>query len=464
MGSCLKKILAVLALSALLLTGCGESGPKLDPQNPTSVMVWHYYNGKQKEAFDALVSQFNETTGAEKGIVVVAESKGNVEDLAKAVVDSADKTVGAAELPALFATYVDTAYVLYEKGALADISGYFTAEELKEYVPSYIEEGRLAEGQLQVFPIAKSTELLYVNLTDWEPFAAATGVKLSDLSTWEGLAQVAGQYYEWSEGKALFGRDAFANYLLVGSRQLGKELFLAKNGQVTFQLDETVMRRLWDGYAVPFLKGWYGAYGRFRSDDVKTGDLVACVGSTPSVSYYPSEVTRQDGSTYPIEAAVLPLPSFEGTEPYAVQQGAGMAVVKADPLQEQAAVEFLKWFTDEKQNLQFSVDSGYFPVKIQASSQQSMESALLVAGQQPGSLVYQSALLGAEATQSAHLYTNKPFTGGTSARDVLTKYMTTVLEEYREQYQQAAAGEQAPLLEELFASWLSSLEQELKAA
>lgn len=46
-----KKILAgVLALSALMTgaAGCGNSkkSTKLDPDNPVSLTVWHYYNGK----------------------------------------------------------------------------------------------------------------------------------------------------------------------------------------------------------------------------------------------------------------------------------------------------------------------------------------------------------------------------------------------------------------------------------
>ena len=45
---------------ALGLAGCGEKGP-LDPKNPVSLTVWHYYNGSQQVAFDALVEEFNDT-------------------------------------------------------------------------------------------------------------------------------------------------------------------------------------------------------------------------------------------------------------------------------------------------------------------------------------------------------------------------------------------------------------------
>ena len=41
------------------------------PKDPVSLTVWHYYNGSQQAAFDALVEEFNDTVGQEKGIYAV---------------------------------------------------------------------------------------------------------------------------------------------------------------------------------------------------------------------------------------------------------------------------------------------------------------------------------------------------------------------------------------------------------
>lgn len=69
--------LAAGALALSLLSGCGaeKAAPAaesktvtLDPSNPVSLTVWHYYNGAQQSAFDELVSEFNATVGKEKGI------------------------------------------------------------------------------------------------------------------------------------------------------------------------------------------------------------------------------------------------------------------------------------------------------------------------------------------------------------------------------------------------------------
>ena len=219
-GAVSKLSLLCLAGAMLVLAGCGDRSP-LDPKDPVSLTVWHYYNGSQQAAFDALVEEFNDTEGREKGIYVQSYSQGSVPDLETAVRDAIGGKVGADAMPDIFSSYADTAYEVEQAGALADLSQYLSQEDLERYVDSYIEEGRIAaDGTLRIFPVAKSTEIMMINKTDWEPFAADTGASLDDLSTIEGVASTAQAYYEWTDGltpdvpgdgKALYGRDAVAN-------------------------------------------------------------------------------------------------------------------------------------------------------------------------------------------------------------------------------------------------------------
>ena len=48
---------ACLAALVMGLAGCGDKNP-LDPGAPVSLTVWHYYNGSQQVAFDALVEEY----------------------------------------------------------------------------------------------------------------------------------------------------------------------------------------------------------------------------------------------------------------------------------------------------------------------------------------------------------------------------------------------------------------------
>ncbi|MEG1947760.1 MAG: extracellular solute-binding protein [Lachnospiraceae bacterium] len=455
------KYLLLLVLGGLLLSGCGTTKSALNPKDPVSIVVWHYYNGTQKSAFDNLVREFNDTVGTEQGIIVSTQSKGDVIDLAAAVTDSAQSKVGSDELPDIFATYVDTAYLLYEQNLLVNLKDYITQEELNDYIPDFLAEGMLKKDELYVMPVAKSTELLYLNETDWAPFAAETGANSSSFSTWEELAQVAEQYYNWSGGKAFFGRDAFANYLIVGSHQMESDIFKASSSGVTIQLKDDVMKRLWDCYCVPYLKGYYGAYGRFRSDDVKTGDLIACVGSTSSIAYYPQKVISADGSSRPITSKAYALPDFKDTKECSVQQGAGMAVLKSDVSHETASAVFLKWFTDVTQNTKFCSESGYFPVKLEAGTSKNMENAYANI-EHVSDLVLENALLGVEAITSQELYTNPPFDNGSKYRGILTSYMTDWLDTHKPSLEGLTSDEVNLALENLFTQWLSGLKHDLQ--
>lgn len=343
MLSCL--LAGTLVFGAALLSGCTKtvSQAKTNPENPTVIELWHYYNGPQKTAFD---TEFNEAVGVEQGIVVEASSQGSISELIKKVLDAANKKAGVEEIPQIFAAYPDTAYQVDNLGLVAGLDPYFTDEELARYVPGYIDEGRFDKaGSLKTFPVAKSTEVLMLNKTDWDKFSQATGATTDSLKNIEGITEVAKAYYEWTDsltptpddGKAFLGRDALANYFIIGAKQLGKEIFSVQNGEVTVNLDESVMRKLWDNYYTPYINGYFTSIGKFRSDDAKTGDLIALVGST---------------------------------------SGAGMVVSKWDEVTECASCEFLKWFTEKNCNIDFSVGSGYLLVTKKANRAELVMAAL----------------------------------------------------------------------------------------
>lgn len=429
------KPLLCLLLSVCLLAGCQQQNKHeklLDPDEPVTLEIWHYYNGPQQLAFDELVQEFNETLGREQGIVVQAYNQGNVNDLIGKVLDAANKKPGASEIPDIFAAYADTAYQVDQLGLVASLDQYLTEEELAEYREEYIEEGRFdQEGNLKIFPTAKSTEILMLNKTDWEPFAQAAGVTADDLATFEGITAVAQKYYDWTDsqtpepndGKAFFGRDAMANYMLIGCRQLGVELLDVENGEITFNTDEKALRRLWDNYYIPYINGYFTAVGKFRSDDAKTGSLIALIGSTSGAAYFPTIVTTSDTESYPIESLSLPTPVFEGGVPFAVQQGAGMVVSKSNETTEYAATVFLKWFTDSQRNIEFSVGSGYLPVKAAANNLAMFQAAMESNPESMTPSLEEALPVALEIVQKNTLYTSKAFAGGTAARAVLENSM-----------------------------------------
>ncbi len=422
----MKKFKAVSAiLAAVILSGCAgtDYDGLLDKSSPVAITIWHYYNGVQQTQFDEMVSEFNNTVGSEKGIYVQAYSKNSVQELADSVIAAANGDAGAEELPDIFATYVETAYQIDKLGKLADLNEYFTEEEKAEYVDGYIDEGVFdGESSLMIFPTAKSTEIMMLNVTDWGEFASASGVTYDDLSTWEGLVATAEKYYNYTDaltpnvendGKAFFGRDSVANYMVIGAMQLGNPFAeIDENGELHTAGKET-LRRLWDNFYVPFVSGYYAAESRFRSDDAKIGKIIALICSTTGAAYYPTEVTVNDDYTYPIENVVLPVPNFGGTKPYLVQQGAGMSVIKSDTKTEYASAVFLKWFTEEERNIRFSVNSGYLPVKKSANDYEKMASVEL------NDTMKNTLKTAIDEINGYTLYTSPPFDKSAEVRDFI---------------------------------------------
>ncbi|MDE7279136.1 MAG: extracellular solute-binding protein, partial [Oscillospiraceae bacterium] len=274
---------------------------------------------------------------------------------------------------------------------------------------------------------AKCTETFMLNKTEWDAFAEATGASTEDMRTIEGITDTSRKYYEWTDsltpdiagdGKALYGRDALANMFIICSKQLGHEIFHVENGSVTMDLNESAMRKIWDNYYVPYISGYFRADGKYRSDDIKVGNIISLIGSTSSAVYFPDEVTDANGA-HSIEAEILPMPVFEGGQAVSVQQGAGMVVTKSTPEEEEAAALFLKWFTEPENNIAFSAESGYLPVKKQANDydyykETAEKLGIEVVG--TNDMVVKEAF---ERISQSELYTSKAFDGGQEARKVL---------------------------------------------
>ena len=467
---------AVLALGCASCGGAAQStGKSGGTAGVTHITVWTYYNGDQLESFNRLVSTFNETIGKAKGIRVSGSSQGTVNDLEANVMDAAEGKVGSAEMPTIFAAYADTAYKLDQMGMVVDLKDYLTEDEQAAFVPGYITEGDFdGSGSIKIFPVAKSTELMFLNETDWEKFAQATGAAYDDLSTVEGLVATAGAYYDWTDaqtpkpddGKALFGRDAMANYMLVGARQLGDTLFEVQDGKMTLNFDKDVARKLWDNYYVPFVKGWFAATGRFRSDDIKVGNVLAYVGSNSSATFFPAQVMVNDTESYDIDMAVLPSPKFAGGEDVAVQQGAGMVVTAGTEEEINASVEFLKWFTLPENNISFSVGSGYLPVTHAACDMDAIEqSGLPLSGSMKE--IISTAI---DTVDSCELYTMPAFTGAKDARSILESCMSDrasadrrTVEERIAAGQSAADAEAEFLTDGCFENWYNETLEKLRS-
>ena len=352
-----RKILAALLCGAALLclAACGEKAEA----EPTILTLWHVYGGEVDSPLNPLIEEFNDTVGREQGISVEVTSVTNSATIHDNVLAAAYQDPGAPALPDLFVSYPKTVLALPDENILVDYRDYFTDEELDGYLPEFIEEGTV-NGRLTVLPITKSTEILFVNKTAFDRFAADTGTSLDDLSTWEGLFQTGEKYRAWSGGKCFFVHDNHFNYFQVGVTSLGEDFFT--DGGVAFG---PAFERAWEPYAHAALQGelWLGS--GYATEPLRTGDAIVSVASSASVLYYSDVVTYPDNTSEQVEIIALPCPIFEGGENLVMQRGVGMCAVRSTPERERACMTFLKWLNDPQRNVALTTAMGYMPVTKQ---------------------------------------------------------------------------------------------------
>lgn len=210
--------------------------------------------------------------------------------------------------------------------------------------------------------------------------------------------------------------------------------------------------------------------GKFRSDDVKTGDIICYTGSTASAAYFPDRVVDDNG-THEIGYQIIMPPTFEGGNAVAPQQGAGMAVAKSDEQHEYASCEFLKWFTEKQNNLRFAATSSYLPVRTDANNIDELDSAIRDENLSVSPKTRDCIAMAMDSFDDVELYSLKSFDNAYAARKVLDHSLNdkATADKAAVQAAMAAGQSRAEALEPYvgdaaFEQWYASFCQQLQAA
>lgn len=358
-----RNIIIFLIAVLLFCTGCSNTVTK--EEVPTTITVWHVYGGQTDSPLNDLIDQFNQTVGKQKQINVQVTSVSNTNTIHELVLAAANEEPGAPELPDLFISYPKTVLALPDDSILVDYKDYFSEEELSDFIPAFIEEGTI-DDHLVIFPVAKSTEIMFINQTIFDRFSQETGISMEDLDTWEGLYKAAETYAEWTDAqtpdipgdaKAMFVHDYYFNYFQVGVESLGEDFF--QGDKLAFG---PVFQTVWEPLAQAAFKGGVWLKGGYATESIRTGESIVSVASSASILYYSDVVTYSDNTSEDITIVSRPCPVFENGEKLVMQRGAGFCTVRSTPEREQAAVTFLKWLTEPEHNVEFVTRTGYMPV------------------------------------------------------------------------------------------------------
>ena len=363
-GLFMKKMLVLLlALTFALLcfSGCAERS-LLNPKNPVTLTLWHTYGEQADSPMNRLVSEFNKTVGKEKGIVISVKLMSSAGKIGGQLAEAQSGAPGALDMPDLFFCHNSDAGKLGAKNLL-DWNGYFTNEERAGFVPDFIADGMIDE-RLVIFPVSKSTHVLYISKREFSRFAAATGATYSDLATWDGFFRTAEKYYEYS-GKPFCAFDYVQRAVELNAIEKGaKPEELYKDGYYDF--DNATLKASYMQFAKALAKGHIMIAELYSNTHVMTGDVPCGAGSSAAVMYYNDTVTYPDNTSEPLDLKILPLPQNENCPKYATQAGVGLCAYRTTNQKAEAASVFAHWLTDGERNLSFVAETGYMPVRNDA--------------------------------------------------------------------------------------------------
>ena len=315
----------------LALAGCGGSKTLLSPKDPTMLSIWHVYGEQADSPMNRLLTEFNDTVGREKGILLNVTNMTNSAAIGGQLQDAKAGKPGALDLPDLFSAHPSDASALGIE-TLVDWNDWFTAEDMAAYVPGFVQDG-IIDGKQVVFPVSKSTQLIFLNGSQYARFAADTGAQLSTLATWDGFFEMAGAYRQWSQGKPFCALDYPLRLV---------ELNALEQGDILIS-------------------------DLYSNTQVMTGETLAGLGSSAAILYYNDFVTYPDNTTEPTDLLLAPLPHAAGTAtPLMPQAGVGLCAFKTTDQKAEAAAVFLRWLTEQQRNLEFAADTGYMPVSSAA--------------------------------------------------------------------------------------------------
>ena len=226
-------------------------------------------------------------------------------------------------------------------------------------MPEFLEDGKIGDV-LAVFPVSKSTHVLYVAGTQFDRFAKDTNVSYDDLSTWNGFFSVAEKYYTWSGGKPFCALDYPIRCVELNALSKGAENFYTEDGWYDF--DNPVFKESWMEFAQAISKGHIVVSDLYSNTMVMTGEVIAGIGSSASILYYNDVITYPDNTTEPMNLQVVPLPKTKDADLLVTLAGVGLCSYKTTEQKAEAAAEFARYITEEARNFEFVASTGYMPV------------------------------------------------------------------------------------------------------
>lgn len=350
----IKYKLALAAAAVLLLGGViyiyfAHYAP-FKPEQPQTLSVWYVNDDAMWSGFYAMCGKYNETDGADCGIKISVKAFDTQAQLYDAL---SDALASGGEKPDIIACDTDFAAYLDSEDELADMDKYFGSWETSGYDKSMTTAATSSKG-LACVPIAAETNVFIVNTSLFADSEA--------ISNFEKLCSVADEYYDRSS-KSFFTISDYSLFFRDAVAQLGEEF----DGVSPHDTDSDNCKYIYKLLAETAYDRGFISSGGQAAKMLADGDIAAAIISSADLMKYADKLSGD-------EFEFVSFPYMKDGKPAYTQKVTGMTILASDSTRERSAVEFLRWFTTQKNNSSFVGDSGYLAAIGRESS--SSESAL----------------------------------------------------------------------------------------
>ena len=355
--------LSAAALGLLVaLLGCGGGGGDQQAEGKIVLQMWHSQAKQNQETLETIVGRFN---AAQPKYYVKLQNLGDY----KGIFEAARTRAQGGELPDLCIAYESMVAELMEADIVAPLDDYLndpehglSREEQADFFPTFLASNRYAEfgNRLLSFPFTKSLLMLYYNAD----LMRAAGYKAPPATWPEFIQQCRDITAKTGQPAYAYARDASSFDSMIFS--LGGQA-VTPDGSRTL-LDSPQAVQVFD-MLQKLIRSGSATLIAFKSEDDRlrftTGKSAFILRSSTSRSYMRDDIVDEQGHDRFDWGMACP-PVGEGQPKHTVLFGGNICVFKTTPARQLGAWEFIKYFTSPDVTAEWSVKTGYLPVRRSA--------------------------------------------------------------------------------------------------
>ena len=353
-----KKVVSILLLCTMgvsLISGCGtakQAEATKTADGKVEVDFWYSGGKTAVNVVQDIVDEFNESQDKyEVKTTTQADYTETYEKLQAGIAGN--------NAPDMALLDVDKSRNLSEKNLIEDLSSYVEADtdfNADDFLPVFYNQGKDENGKLFALPAYGTTQVLYYNV---EAFKNA-GIDPESIRTWQDLADAAKKMTS-ADGSFIGWEPMWGYANLVDASLSNGDSLLSEDGK-TCLINSKEWVDVWESFRTwihddKIMKvnsggqGW--EYWYTTIDDVlqnKAGGYTGSSGDQADLDFSIVQAMEQPGFNDNASA-----PTADALQLVMLQQSSDE--------EKQGAFEFMKYFTSAESQAQWSMSTGYIPVR-----------------------------------------------------------------------------------------------------